>query len=212
MTIASHEAPTDQSRHDIGWAETLSRLRGYIAARIGDSEAAADIAQDVIARSIAAGALERAHDLNGWLFRAAQNAIVDHYRSRRVRQPDSELVEWAEPESDGPAPNQATRDLARCVQPLIDELPTKYRDALIAIDIEGHTHHAAAEAIGISTSGMKSRVQRGRRHLRDLLTECCAVHLSRDGAIASYERSGSSLDGAPCGCASDTDSVRPRTH
>jgi RNA polymerase sigma-70 factor (ECF subfamily) len=204
MTIASHEAPTDQGRHDIGWTETLSRLRSYIAARISDSEAAADIAQDVIARSIAAGALERAHDLNGWLFRAAQNAIVDHYRSRRVRLPDSDLVEWAEPESDGPAPNRATRDLARCVQPLIDELPAKYRDALVAVDIEGRTHHAAAAENGISTSGMKSRVQRGRRHLRDLLTECCAVHLSRDGAIASYDRSGSSSDGGPCGCATDT--------
>jgi len=204
MTIASHEARTDHGWHDTGWTETLSRLRGFITGRIGDSEAAADIAQDVIARSIAAGALERAHDLNGWLFRAAQNAIVDHYRSLHVRQPDSELVECAEPESDSPAPNRATRDLARCVQPLIEELPAKYRDALVAIDIEGRTHHAAAVEIGISTSGMKSRVQRGRRHLRDLLTECCAVHLSRDGAIASYERSGSSPDGDPCGCAAET--------
>lgn len=207
MTIASHEARTDQDWHDIGWTETLSRLRGYITARTGDPDLAADIAQDVIARSIAAGALERAHDLNGWLFRAAQNAIVDHYRSRRVRLPDSDLIEWAEPESDGPATNQATRDLARCVQPLIEELPTKYRDALVAIDIEGHTHHAAAAQVGISTSGMKSRVQRGRRHLRDLLTDCCAVHLSRAGAIASYERSGSSPDGTPCGCATDTNSA-----
>jgi hypothetical protein len=51
---------------------------------------------------------------------------------------------------------------------------------------------------------MKSRVQRGRRHLRDLLTECCAVHISRDGAISSYQRSDTSPDGAPCSCPGET--------
>jgi RNA polymerase sigma-70 factor (ECF subfamily) len=205
VTIASDEATVDRSRHDAGWSETLRRLRGYITSRIGDPEAAADIAQDVIARSIAAGALERAHDLNGWLFRAAQNAIVDHYRSHRTpHRSDDDLDRWAEPEPDDRAPNRATRDLARCVQPLIDELPAKYRDALTAVDIEGRTHHQAAAEAGISTSGMKSRVQRGRRHLRDLLSECCAVNLDRDGAISSYRSNGTSKDGAVCGCATDT--------
>jgi RNA polymerase sigma-70 factor (ECF subfamily) len=207
VTIASEAPTTVRSRHDLGWAETLRRLRGYIASRIGDPEAAADIAQDVITRSLAAGALERAHDLNGWLFRAAQNAIVDHHRSRRARQPDTDVDERADDEPDDPEPNRATRELARCVQPLIEELPAKYRDALLAVDIEGRTHHAAAAEIGISTSGMKSRVQRGRRHLRDLLTDCCAVHVGRDGAISSYRRSNPSPDGAPCGCASDPDAT-----
>ena len=51
------------------WSETLERLRRYIASRIDDPEAAADLAQDVVARSLAADALDRATDLNGWLFR-----------------------------------------------------------------------------------------------------------------------------------------------
>jgi hypothetical protein len=34
---------------------------------------------------------------------------------------------------------------------------------------------------------MKSRVQRGRRQLRRLLTECCQVHTSPTGGISDYE-------------------------
>jgi hypothetical protein len=42
---------------------------------------------------------------------------------------------------------------------------------------------------------MKSRVQRARRRLKALLTDCCAVHLDRLGAVASYQP-----DAGTCGC------------
>lgn len=61
-----------------------------------------------------------------------------------------------------------------------------YRDVLTRVDLHGATHQQAAAAAGISVSGMKSRVQRGRHQLRDLLTDCCAVHINSTGAIDSY--------------------------
>ena len=60
------------------WGETLNRLRGFIAARVGDPELAADITQDVVVRSIASGALDRVDDVSAWLYRAARNAVIDH--------------------------------------------------------------------------------------------------------------------------------------
>jgi RNA polymerase sigma-70 factor (ECF subfamily) len=184
------------------WSETLERLRRYIASRIDDPEAAADLAQDVVARSLAADALERAADLNGWLFRSAQNAIIDHYRTRRAHQGLGEnIAEVPEPEPIDPGPNQATRELARCLQPLIEQLPAKYRDALVAVDLDGRTHHEAAAELGLSTSGMKSRVQRGRRQLRELLADCCTVHLDHSGGIRGYAPASGADSGAVCGCA-----------
>jgi RNA polymerase sigma-70 factor (ECF subfamily) len=184
------------------WSETLERLRRYIASRIDDPEAAADLAQDVVARSLAADALERAADLNGWLFRSAQNAIIDHYRTRRAHQGLGEnIAEVPEPEPIEPGPNQATRELARCLQPLIEQLPAKYRDALVAVDLDGRTHHEAAAELGLSTSGMKSRVQRGRRQLRELLADCCTVHLDQSGGIRAYAPASGADSGAGCGCA-----------
>jgi RNA polymerase sigma-70 factor, ECF subfamily len=41
-------------------------------------------------------------------------------------------------------------------------------------DLDGVTQVAAAEQDGISLSGMKSRVQRARKQLAELLTRCCA--------------------------------------
>jgi RNA polymerase sigma-70 factor (ECF subfamily) len=51
---------------------------------------------------------------------------------------------------------------------------------------EGVPQVDAARRLGISTSGMKSRVQRGRRLLREALLACCEVSLDRRGGIAAF--------------------------
>jgi RNA polymerase sigma-70 factor, ECF subfamily len=60
------------------------------------------------------------------------------------------------------------------------------RDALTRVDLEGQTHRQAADQLGLSVSGMKSRVQRARRELKDRLTSCCQIHTDRTGALADY--------------------------
>ena len=72
---------------DASWDETFERLRTFIAARVGDDDVAADIAQDVLVRSIAAGALDRVDNPTAWLYRSARNAVIDHYRTRHVHDP-----------------------------------------------------------------------------------------------------------------------------
>ena len=42
-------------------------------------------------------------------------------------------------------------------------------------ELGGVSQVEAAERTGISVSGMKSRVQRGRSKLKDLLLDCCSV-------------------------------------
>ena len=186
-------APSTQSSTgvDAGWAEATARLRAFITTRVGDRDAAEDITQDVLARTWAAGGLDTIDNPYGWLYRAARNAVIDHYRQRRRHQPLLDPDDrWAEPERGDRAPNDATRELARCLQPLVEQLPAIYRDALTRVDLHGDTHQQAAAAVGISVSGMKSRVQRGRHHLRDLLTACCTVHTDSTGAISSYRPNG----------------------
>ena len=46
----------------------------------------------------------------------------------------------------------------------------------------------AAEKLGVSISGMKSRVQRGRRKLKNVLLNCCEVELDRRGGPVDYRR------------------------
>lgn len=179
------------------WNDTIDRLRAFVAARVGDREVAADITQDVIVRSIASGALERVDNPVAWLYRSARNAVIDHYRTHRSHLPLVDLEGWLDADGNGDVPNDATRELSQCLRPLLDQLPAPGRDALNRVDVEGQTHLAAASQLGISVSGMKSRVQRARRDLRRLLEQCCTVHLDGVGAIAGYRANG---DGCGCGC------------
>ena len=171
---------------DASWAATIERLQSFVAARVGDRELAADIAQDVIVRSIASGALDRVNNPYAWLYRSARNAVIDHYRTRRVHGPLPEPDQWPDPDRPGNEPNEATRELARCLQPLLAELPVTARDALTRVDLNGETHQHAADELGISVSGMKSRVQRARRQLLGQLTSCCAVDFDPAGAVSDY--------------------------
>ncbi len=69
---------------------------------------------------------------------------------------------------------------------MIRQLPPAYQAAIRLVDLEGVNQADAAAQAGVSLSGMKSRVQRGRKQLRALLEECCRVDLDRRGSIASY--------------------------
>src|SRR6266508_1737090 len=66
-----------------------------------------------------------------------------------------------------------------------------YRGALVMTEFEGFSQVDAAHALGLSVSGMKSRVQRGREKLKAMLLDCCEVELDRRGSITDYRsRSG----------------------
>ena len=173
-------------RPDANWNQTLQHLRAFIAARVGDYEVAGDITQNVIVRSIASGALDRVDNPSAWLYRSARNAVIDHYRTRRIHEPIIEPDLWPDPDPQDEEPNEATRALARCLTPMLNELPDTARDALTRVDLHGQTHQQAAEELGVSVSGMKSRVQRARRQLKDRLTRCCRVDLDRTGAVTDY--------------------------
>lgn len=173
-------------RRDQDWAETLDRLRRFVLARTRDPELAADITQDVLMRTIASGAVDRVDNISAWLYRSARNAVIDHYRTRRTSDQDVDLDLWPEPESYDDLPNDATRELAQCLQPMMAALHPDARDALTRVDLEGQTHREAADQLGLSVSGMKSRVQRARRELKDRLTSCCQIHTDRTGALTDY--------------------------
>jgi RNA polymerase sigma-70 factor (ECF subfamily) len=72
--------------------------------------------------------------------------------------------------------------------PMLRQLPPSYREALTLADLEGMSQAEAARRAGVSISGMKSRVQRGRRQLKAVLEECCRIQLDQRGGIVGYDR------------------------
>ena len=77
-------------------------------------------------------------------------------------------------------------ELAPCLERFVDQLPAPYRDALRWSDLEGAPLHEVARRQGVSLSGAKSRVQRGRARLRSVVEACCRV-LREGRVIAGFE-------------------------
>jgi hypothetical protein len=101
----------------------------------------------------------------------------------------AEIDSDAEPGADAWLDDQEATltELAACIRPLVDALPTYYRRALELTDFEGRTQSDAADIEGISLSGMKSRVQRGRRQFATLVRQCCDVTTDSRGELVDFD-------------------------
>lgn len=168
------------------WNSYADRLLSFVRGKVSGETDAEDILQEVFLR-IHEGlcCMEAVTSLESWMYRVARNLIIDHYRKRR---PAEELPPELPAAQDSSMEDDPRVQLAFSLRDTIDELPQPYRDALIATEYEGLSQQQLAEAAGISLSGAKSRVQRARERLRQLLLECCHFELDRLGRIIDYHR------------------------
>ena len=179
------------------WQEVHRRLRTFIARRVANDAEVEDILQEVFLRlHRRLDSLKDPRRLVSWVFQITRHAIADYYRaSARKREVPAGLaadMEAAHPSMAQPLTGlsadsgQLREELAACMRPMIAQLSTQYREAVTLVELEGLTQQAAAKRLGLSVSGMKSRVQRGRRQLKRLLDECCVIQLDRRRRVAEY--------------------------
>jgi RNA polymerase sigma-70 factor (ECF subfamily) len=103
--------------------------------------------------------------------------IVDHFRSARPSEPlPEDLSKAAENGADAP-------DLNTCVRRFVGKSPPAYRDSLIVPEWQGLTQEEMARKLGLSDSGAKSRAQRARSQLKDLLLDCCRFKIEGRGNV-----------------------------
>lgn len=165
----------------VPWREYRSRLYRFVRSRVRDDHAAEDIVHDVFVKALAKRDTLRDQDaMLPWLFQIAMNAIRDNGRRQRPdRVTDNE--ELFDDVAAEPTP-QDMQDLASCLMAMIEHLDEPYRSAVKRSEIDGVQMRIIAEELGISLSGVKSRVQRGRAKLRDLMTSCCQLEVDEHGA------------------------------
>jgi len=167
--------------------ELEERLRPFVARRVPKSDVD-DVLQDVFLRAQRAlPDLRDEEHFGPWMYRVARSAIAESHR-QRARHPVLG-AEDAEPPAvtEGSDPTPLETEVAEYLVPLISRLPSPYREALTLTELNGLTQQAAADALGISLSGAKSRVQRGREKLRALLGECCRIGVDARGRVIDCE-------------------------
>jgi RNA polymerase sigma-70 factor, ECF subfamily len=168
------------------WQDVAARLRPFLARRVAPAEID-DVLQDVFVR-VQRGlpGLRDEERFTSWLFQIARSSVAEYMRVR-ARHPlasgsdDGDAV--AEPTDDD---REAARSLACCVSVFVARLPSPYREAVTLVELEGLTVREAAEMVGVTVSGMKSRVQRGRAQLRQMFDECCEIALDVRGKVIDY--------------------------
>lgn len=168
------------------WKEYSDNLRRFIRTRVTDKSVVDDILQEVFVK-IHSGlnALQDDTRLQSWLYQITRNTIVDYYRSRR---PMEELAEQVSvPENDY---SEVLKELSGCMRPMIDGLPKTYREAVILSELEGLTQKQVSEKLGLSLSGAKSRVQRGRSKLKEMLLDCCHFEFDHWGGVVEFNPKG----------------------
>ncbi len=178
------------------WQHIHSGLRSFIVKRVTNEAEADDMVQDVwLKMQRGLGGLKDQNRLLSWIYQIARHAIIDHYRApdRRREMPaglaaDLEVYQSSSSRQTAAEDSgQLRTELAGCLRPMIEQLSEDYRQAVTLVDLEGLTQQEAATQLGLSLSGMKSRVQRGRRQLKRMLEACCTIELDRRRGVTDYD-------------------------
>lgn len=192
------------------WSEFGATLRAFVARRVEGQANIDDLLQEVFLRiHQRAGSVRHDDRLLPWLFQVTRNVVADHYRAAGQRAVASGFAAGLGAEPVGADPHTANtdqsaraarRELAACLRPIVEQLAPRYREAVHLVDLQGSTQVAAAAQLGLSVSGVKSRVQRGRRALARSLRECCTIDLDAGGRVKGFEQKGGRCLPCPEGC------------
>jgi RNA polymerase sigma-70 factor (ECF subfamily) len=143
----------------------------------GNPDDAADAAQEAFISSYRHIGSFRGGVFRSWLLRIAANCCYDLHRWRKRRPADSldsnpdDDEAATDPEDAGPGPEALAlqRELADVVQAGLLQLPADQRLAVVLCDLYGFDYQAIASTTRVELGTVKSRINRGRRRLRDHL-------------------------------------------
>jgi RNA polymerase sigma-70 factor (ECF subfamily) len=142
----------------------------------GDREAASDCGQDTMVRiwksldSYRGGCA-----FETWVYRVAANCCMDYLRKKKRDRSESieplreQGFDPADPKADTAGQVEAA-DEHRRLRECIARLPEEQREALVMTQLEGVPYERAAELLGVSEGTVKSRVNRAKVKLKELLT------------------------------------------
>lgn len=140
--------------------------RFLLALCCGNRQKADDLAQETLIKAyIGADSLQRADALKAWIYRIAYRTFINGERSVMTSLPLDEAREIAaDTTADGDLRYQALHTALAGISPL-------ERSAIVFFYFEGYSTREIAEMTSTSDDAVKQQLSRGRRHLRELLSQ-----------------------------------------
>lgn len=166
------------------WHEYRASLHGFLTSKLSNPDDVEDLLQEVLIKSH-----DNLHKINTeetikpWLFRVANNALIDFYRKRGRIADNEKEAHWLREDDD-----QTAEDISECLLPFIQELPEENAQLLLDIDIHTQSQKDYAQKLGVSYSTLKSRVQKSREMLKSIYDDCCDFEFDRNGKVVDYHK------------------------
>jgi RNA polymerase sigma-70 factor (ECF subfamily) len=142
-------------------------LRAFAISLSGSVDRADDLVQDTLLRALAnIHRFEPGTNLNAWLFTILRNLFHSEYRKRKREVEDADGSYAARLAT---APEQNARLDFGDLRLALAKLSPDQREAVLLIGAEGFSYEEAAQICGTAVGTIKSRVNRARRRLSELL-------------------------------------------
>ncbi len=153
----------------------IPRLRAFAISLTGSIDRADDLVQETLLKAWSnLASFQAGTNMNAWLFTILRNAFYSDFRKRRREVQDTEGQMAANMIS--PPAQESCVELNE-LQEALNLLPETQREALVLIGASGMSYEEAAEICGCAIGTIKSRVNRARSHLAELM------HLDDDHAV-----------------------------
>jgi RNA polymerase sigma-70 factor, ECF subfamily len=145
----------------------MPHLRAFAISLTGSVDQADDLVQEALVRGLShIDSFQPGTSMQAWLFTILRNQFHTSFRRRRreVEDPDGVLAGtlFCAPEQDGHLDLQDMRTA-------LAKLPVDQREALLLVSAEGFSYEEAAAVCGAKVGTIKSRINRARARLAELL-------------------------------------------
>jgi RNA polymerase sigma-70 factor, ECF subfamily len=156
----------------------IPKLRAFAISLCGRSARADDLVQETLVRAWAnLGSFEPGSNMIAWLYTILRNEFYSEFRKTRREVPDPD-GQYAARLSSRPAQEGHMQFLD--FREALGRLAPDHREALILVGASGLSYEEAAKVCDCAIGTMKSRVNRARAKLAELLAEPVDTQSGRD--------------------------------